>query len=220
MSTKLLVILLLIKLYARNDILNTVYHFVGSTLGVEIFLKKRERHKKDALKQKIEASLYTLYWGLEKIRFTLYTYVLAKILQNAAKFIQKLTPGFKNHMRNLDNFKARSGKSNKLKFNGLLLSKKYTLQLKYYIQRISLTLLSTTCVKIHRIPQGIFETISHFSRHNSSVFFQLKHYIQILHWKLSDFPHLVKIYQIPHVIFQTKSQFFFKVWITLQCHER
>ena len=30
----------------------------------------------------------------------------------------------------------------------------------------------------------------------------------------------VKILQIPHVIFQTKSQFFFKVWITFQCRER
>ena len=68
-------------------------------------MKKREHQKKGALKQKIEASLYTLYWGFKKIPFTLYTYVLAKILQNGAKFIQKLTPGFKNHMRNLDNFR-------------------------------------------------------------------------------------------------------------------
>ena len=31
--------------------------FVGSTLGVEIFLKKREHHKKGALKQRTEAPL-------------------------------------------------------------------------------------------------------------------------------------------------------------------
>ena len=31
---------------------------------------------------------------------------------------------------------------------------------------------------------------------------------------------LVKICQIPHVIFQTTSQFSFKFCITLQCHER
>ena len=30
----------------------------------------------------------------------------------------------------------------------------------------------------------------------------------------------VKIHQIPHVIFEAKSQFFFKFRITLQCHER
>ena len=79
---------------------NTVYHFAGSNLGIEIFLKSR-----GAFEWKTETSLYTLYWGFKKIPFTRYTYVLAKILQNGAKFIQKLTPGFKNHMRNLDNFR-------------------------------------------------------------------------------------------------------------------
>ena len=34
-------------------------------------------------------SLYTLYWDFKIIPFTLYTYVLAKILQNGPKFIQK-----------------------------------------------------------------------------------------------------------------------------------
>ena len=49
--------------------------------------------------------MYALYWGFKKITFTLYTYLLAKILQNVAKFIQKLpTRGFKNH-RNLNNFR-------------------------------------------------------------------------------------------------------------------
>ena len=84
---------------------NTVHQFLGSNLGVEIFWKKREHQKKGALKQKTEASLCTLYWGFKKIPFKLYTYVLAKILQNGVKFIQKLTPGFKNHIRNLDNFR-------------------------------------------------------------------------------------------------------------------
>ena len=37
---------------------------------------------------KIETALYKLYWGFKKIPFTLYTYALAKILQNGAKFIQ------------------------------------------------------------------------------------------------------------------------------------
>ena len=92
---------------------NTVYQFVGFNLGVEIFLKTSEHQKKSPLKLKIEASLYTLYSGFKKISFTLHTYVLAKILQNCAKFIQKLTPGFKIHMRNLGNFRqvAKSPKS-------------------------------------------------------------------------------------------------------------
>ena len=84
---------------------NIVYHFVGSNIGVEIFLKKREHQEKGALKYKIKASLYTLYWGFKEIPFTFYTYVLAKILHDGAKFIQKLTPHFKNHMRHLDNFR-------------------------------------------------------------------------------------------------------------------
>ena len=71
----------------------------------------------------IEDSLYTLYWGFKKIPFTLDTYVLAKVLQNGAKLILKLTLSFKNHIRNLNNFRS-SGKPKKLKFDGLLLCKK------------------------------------------------------------------------------------------------
>ena len=64
----------------------------------------REHQKKGALKQKIEASLYTLEWGFKKIPFTLYTYyILAKILQNGAKF-RYAKAGFKNY-RNLNNFR-------------------------------------------------------------------------------------------------------------------
>ena len=83
---------------------NHASHFVGFNLGFEIFLKKREYQKNGALKYKIEASLYTLYWGFKKISFTHYTYVLVKILQDGANFIQNLTPDFKNH-RSLGNFR-------------------------------------------------------------------------------------------------------------------
>ena len=58
-----------------------------------------------------------------KIQFTLYFYVLAKILQNDAKFIQKLTPGFKNHMRNLNSFGQAVESPQKLKLNGILSKK-------------------------------------------------------------------------------------------------
>ena len=46
---------------------DTINHFVGSNLGVKIFLKKREHQKKSALKERIEAPLWTLYWGFKKI---------------------------------------------------------------------------------------------------------------------------------------------------------
>ena len=44
-----------------------------------------------------------------------------------------------------------------------------------HVKMIYLTLLSTTCVKIHQILYVIFEAISDFSRHNSSVLFYHKH---------------------------------------------
>ena len=89
-----------------------------------MFFKKREHQNKGALKQKIEASLYTLYWGFKEIPFILYTYVLTKILKNGAESIQNLTPGFKNHMRTMDNFRqVYTGKSKKLKFDVLLFPK-------------------------------------------------------------------------------------------------
>ena len=46
-------------------------------------------------------------------------------LKGDAKFEEKLTLGSKNDMRNLMNFYASSGKSDKLNFDVLLLSKVY-----------------------------------------------------------------------------------------------
>ena len=68
---------------------------------------------------------------------------------------------------------------------GYFCPKNTFVQLKHYIYRIYLTLLSTTCVKSFRLSTA-----------------------------------RVKIHQIHHVIFQTKGQFFFKAWVTLQRHER
>ena len=94
-----------------------------------------------------------------------------------------------------------------------------------HIQRIYPTSFSTNFVKIYQISYVILEIIRHFSWHNSSVFssssityFLQKQPIKVQFIRLSTAP--VKIHQIPHVTFQTKSQFFFKVLITLQCHER
>ena len=46
-------------------------------------------------------------------------------LKSDAKFEERLTLGSKNHMRNLVNFNASSGKSENLHFDVLLLSKVY-----------------------------------------------------------------------------------------------
>ena len=70
-----------------------------------------------------------------------------------------------------------------------------------------------------------FASLFSAMKDNSSVFFQLKPHIlwtKIAH-RSEIFGLLsgwVKIHQIPHVIFETTSQFFFKLCITLQCHER
>ena len=138
-------------------------------------LKMREYQKKGNLKQKIEASLYSLDWGFKKIPFKLYTYVLSNILQNGAKF-RYAKAGFKNY-RNLNNFRQAVESSKSRNLMGFCPKKNKFLELKHYIQQIYLTLLSTTCVQIHQITYVIFGTISHFSQHNSSVSFQLKQYI-------------------------------------------
>ena len=71
-----------------------------------------------------------------------------------------------------------------------------------------------------------FETISHFLRHNSSIYYFISDFtyfwqkcpikVQIYRF----FTAWVKIHQVSHVIFQRKSEFFFKNSITLQSHER
>ena len=73
---------------------NTVNQFSGSNLWVQIFWKMREYQKKGALKQKIEASLYTLVSRKFNLLFTLYT------LQNSARF-RYSKAGLKNY-RNLN----------------------------------------------------------------------------------------------------------------------
>ena len=111
------------------------------------------------------------------IPVTLYTYILAKILRTKcgnvyAKtdwFLYKLSWFQKSHEK--FGQLQTSEKSKTLKCDRLLLSKNKFLQLKHYINKIYVTLLSTTCVKNYQINYVIFETKSHFSRHNCSVFF-------------------------------------------------
>ena len=125
--------------------------------------------------------------------------------------MKKLIPGFKNHMRNLDNFRKAVESPKRSNSKGYICPRNTFLQLKHYIQRKYLTLLSTT-MKIHRILYVIFETINHFSLHNLPVFFKLKHYILLTeislksaHFQIST--ARVKIRQNIHVILQQKVSF-------------
>ena len=93
-----------------------------------------------------------------------------------------------------------------------------------------------TLMKVHPIPRAIFET-------KRSGFVQILHHCSVslkvtplyflwlkLHIVWTKIAHQseifkllsgwVKIRQIPHVILETTSQFFFKLCITLHCHER
>ena len=99
---------------------------------VETFLEKW-KHQKKVVSLSVDASLFTLYWGFKNISFTLYTYILTKILQNGAKFLQKLTPGFTNHMTNWSNLRQAVESPETLNLMGYIYSKKLCLQLKHYI---------------------------------------------------------------------------------------
>ena len=105
-------------------------------------------------------SIYTLHF-----MFWLRYY---KMVQSLYK---KLTPGLKNHMRNLDNFREAVDSQKSWNLMGYFCPKNTFLQLKHYIQRIYITLLSTTCVKIHQMTDVIFGIKSHFSQNSPSIFF-------------------------------------------------
>ena len=127
-------------------------------------------------------------------------------------------------IRNLDNFRQAVESPKSWNSMGYICLKIAFLQLKHYLQ-IYLTLLSTTCVKVHLIPYVIFETIGHFHDTTPLYYFSsnVPYFWQKYHIKVQIFRILaaqVKIHQISHVSFQTKSGFVFKLWITVQCHER
>ena len=130
-------------------------------------------------------------------KFYLHLYFKLKYYtQNGAKFLQKLTAGFKNHMRNLDNFRKAVESPKSWNLIGYFCPKNTFLQLEHYIPKIYLILLSTTCVKIQQITYAIFEIIykSFFTTQFLCIFFA-----QTLHTfyksspskcKFSDFPLL------------------------------
>ena len=83
----------------------------------------------------------------------------------------------------------------------------------------------TSILEDKSIPLQIFRHFISVIPHNSSeifnwciFYFGQKYPIKVP--ILTLLSALVKIFQIPHVIFQTTGQFFFKFWLTLQCHER
>ena len=110
------------------------------TWGLRYFWKRENIIKR--LKLKIEACLCNLHLGFKKIQFTFYTYVLAKILQNGAKFrTRKLVSKITRIWTTSD----KQWKVQQVQIWLAFVQKNTFLQLKH-IQRIYLTLPSTTCV--------------------------------------------------------------------------
>ena len=82
---------------------NGGYQFVGSDLWVRYIWEGTSA--KGCVEIEHWGFFVHFVLGFEENSIYTLTYVLAKILQNGAKFIQKLTPGFKNHMGNLNKFR-------------------------------------------------------------------------------------------------------------------
>ena len=132
----------------------------------------------------------------------------------------KLTPGLNNHIGNLDNFRKAVESPRSWNLMGYFCPKNTFLQLKDDIHRIYPALLSTTCVKIHQRTYVIFEPPAQplyiFLAQKLHTFCKNS----LSKWKFNTCHCLqYKVHPIPHVIFGSKSQFFFKLCITLQCHE-
>ena len=92
---------------------------------------------------------------------------------------------------------------------GYICLKTTFLQLKH-VQKIYLTLLSTTCVKIHQIPCAIFETTSNF--HETT---HLYHFSSNIAQFCQKYPIKVQIFRLftsqVKSFFKQKSEFLFKL---------
>ena len=161
---------------------STVYYLLVLTWGYRYFWKEGTSEKGCVEIENWGTSVHFLL-GFKKISFTLHIYVLVKIFQNGADFIQKLTSGFKNQMRNLDNFRQAVWSPKSWNLIGYFYPKNAFSQLRNYIMKIYLTLLSTICVKTHQILQTKSQFFPKFGwlisvmRDNSSALFQLKLYM-------------------------------------------
>ena len=129
-------------------------------------------------------------------------------------------------MRNLHNFRQAVERPKSWNSISCICLKTTFFYLKHYIQKI------LSNITFNYLCGNSPNSLCHFWNHNS--FF---HYSTCLYYFRSNvtycwkkypiivqvfrfFTAQVKIHQISHVIFQTKSEFFFKLWITVQCHER
>ena len=161
--------------------------------------------------------LFTLNIRVSRKFYLHLCFKLRYYIQNGATFLHKLTPGFKNHLKNLGNFRQAVKSPKSWNLMGYFCPKDAFLQLDHYIPKIYLTLLSTACVKTHQITYVIFETMykSFLTTRFLCIFFA-----QTLHTiyksspskcKLSDFPLLsLKFTKFLMSFFKQKVSFSWK----------
>ena len=164
------------------------------TWGLEYFWERGNIRKRVCWNRRLRL-LFTLCIRVSRKFYLHLCFKLRYYIQNGAKFLQKLTPGFKNHMRNLDNFRQAVESPKSWNLMGYFCPKNILLQLEHYIPKIYLTLLSATSVKMYQITHVIFETIrkSFFTQFLCIFLAQTLHtfYKSIpSKWKFSDFPIL------------------------------
>ena len=176
---------------------------------------------KGALRSRLLCTLWTEV--SRKLHLHFYTYVIAKILQNGAKF-RYAKADFKND-RNLNNFRQAVESPKSWNLMGFC-PKKYIPSAKtlYTVDLFNITF-NNLCVDSPNYSCHFWNHKSFFTTQLLCIFLA-----QTLHTfhksspskcKFSDFSTAqVKVHQIPHAIFQIKNQFFFKVWIFFQCYER
>ena len=143
-------------------------NFLVLTCGFRYFWTWRNIRKRVRWNRRLRL-LYTLWIGVSR-KFHLhfiYTYVLVYKMVVQSLSIQKLVSKITGTWATSD----KQWKVQKVEIWWAFVQKNTLLQLKHNIQWIYLTLLWTNCVQIHQITYAIFETISHFSQHNSSVSF-------------------------------------------------
>ena len=146
--------------------------------------------------------MYTLYWGLKKMPLILYLYVLAKVIRNGAKFIRKLTPSFKNHMRNLKNFRKTVESSKNWNLMG------------FFVQTAKTYTEDLSNITFNYLYENSPNYVCHFWNHKSFFRTQLFYIFlaQTLHtfyksspskWKFSDLPlQRLKFFKFPMSFFK------------------
>ena len=155
-------------------------------------------------------------WGTSKNAsiqciFNSINYILSKILQNDAKFIQKLAPGFKNHMKNLNNFTQAVESPKSWNLMGYYFCPKKIHLSKKCIPSAKTLYTEDFNFLFNYLCENSPNFLCHFWNH------KLFSTTQLRLFRLATAG--IKFHQISHVIFWTKSLFFFKLCIILQCHE-